>query len=212
MKVYDLTHIIEESMPVYPGTDSPRLFPACTIEKDGFKETLITMVTHTGTHIDCPKHLFQSGESTDNKDISSFFGKGCVLDFSFLKEEAVITKKLLLDAENTINTADFIILHTGWARFWNFPKYFGNFPVLDNQAAQYLSQFNLKGIGLDTISLDPVNHELTNHKIVLSKNICIIENLNNTDKLIGKEFLFTCLPLKIRNGDGSPVRAAGIVL
>jgi len=57
-----------------------------------------------------------------------------------------------------------------------------------------------------------VNHELINHKIILSKHICIIENLNNTEKLIGKEFLFACLPLKIKNGDGSPIRAAGIVL
>lgn len=212
MTVYDLTHVIEESMPVYPGTDGPRLSTACSLEKDGFKETLVTMFTHTGTHIDCPEHLFQSGESTDKKDISSFFGKGCILDFSFLKENAIITKKYLLESEKIINASDFVILHTGWARFWNFPKYFGNFPVLDKQAAQYLSQFNLKGIGLDTISLDPVNHELINHKIILSKHICIIENLNNTEKLIGKEFLFACLPLKIKNGDGSPIRAAGIVL
>ena len=55
MKVIDLTHTIKENMPVYPGTDTPKLMPANTYEKDGFKETLMQMYTHTGTHID-PQH------------------------------------------------------------------------------------------------------------------------------------------------------------
>ena len=38
MKVIDLTHIINEKMPVYPGTDKPKLTPANTYKKDGFKE------------------------------------------------------------------------------------------------------------------------------------------------------------------------------
>lgn len=50
MKVIDLTHTIKENMPVYPGTDTPKLMPANTYEKDGFKETLMQMYTHTGTH------------------------------------------------------------------------------------------------------------------------------------------------------------------
>lgn len=47
MKVIDLTHTIRENMPVYPGTEPPRLLPASTYEKDGFKETLLQMYTHT---------------------------------------------------------------------------------------------------------------------------------------------------------------------
>lgn len=58
MKVIDLTHTIKENMPVYPGTDTPKLMPANTYEKDGFKETLMQMYTHTGTHMDPPAHLY----------------------------------------------------------------------------------------------------------------------------------------------------------
>ncbi len=58
MKIIDLTHKISPDMPVYPGTEGPIFAPANSYEKDGFKETLLTMFTHTGTHMDPPKHLF----------------------------------------------------------------------------------------------------------------------------------------------------------
>lgn len=53
MKVIDLTHTIREGMPVYPGTDPPRLIPANSYEKNGFKETLLQMCSHTGNPGGC---------------------------------------------------------------------------------------------------------------------------------------------------------------
>ena len=50
MRCMDLTHLISREMPVYPGTEPPRLQPANTYERDGFQETLLTMYSHTGTH------------------------------------------------------------------------------------------------------------------------------------------------------------------
>ena len=52
MKVIDLTHIINEKMPVYPGTDKPKLTPANTYEKDGFKVILIRV------HMWIRRHIF----------------------------------------------------------------------------------------------------------------------------------------------------------
>ena len=40
MKIYDLTHTIRNDMPVYPGTEQPRLTTAYTIEEVGYRETL----------------------------------------------------------------------------------------------------------------------------------------------------------------------------
>jgi len=65
MRVIDLTHVIESSMPVYPGTEPPTFEPANTYEKDGFKETRISMFTHTGTHMDPPAHLFRNRATLD---------------------------------------------------------------------------------------------------------------------------------------------------
>lgn len=75
MKVIDLTHMIESTMPVYPGTEPPIFEPANTYEKDGFKETKITMFTHTGTHMDPPAHLYQGRTTLDAFSADQFIGK-----------------------------------------------------------------------------------------------------------------------------------------
>lgn len=74
MKVIDLTHTIWEKMPVYPGTDTPKFIPANSYEKDGFKETMLQMYTHTGTHMDPPAHLFAGGTTLDRFPASQFIG------------------------------------------------------------------------------------------------------------------------------------------
>ena len=63
--IVDLTHTIEPEMPVYPGTPSPSMEAACTVERDGYRETMLHMVSHTGTHMDAPCHLLPGGETLD---------------------------------------------------------------------------------------------------------------------------------------------------
>ena len=65
MRVIDLTHTITQDMPVYPGSGTPRLTLAGTYEKDGFKETLLQMSSHAGTHMDSPSHLFPNRTTLD---------------------------------------------------------------------------------------------------------------------------------------------------
>ena len=91
MKVIDLTHTIHESMPVYPGTEPPKFLPANSYEKDGFKETLLTMFTHTGTHMDPPAHLFAGRTTLDRFPPEQFIGKALVIDCVGLAEGAAIT-------------------------------------------------------------------------------------------------------------------------
>jgi kynurenine formamidase len=97
-------------------------------------------------------------------------------------------------------------------RHWKTPAYSGPFPTLASDAAGYLTRFNLKGIGIDALSIDPVGDiELAVHKILLSGNLIIIENLTGLEKWLNNDFLFCCLPLKIEEGDGSPVRACALI-
>ena len=86
MKVIDLTHVIKEDMPVYPGTEPPRLEPANTYEKDGFKETRISMFSHTGTHMDPPAHLFPGRITLDQFPPEQFIGRAVVIDCRDLPE------------------------------------------------------------------------------------------------------------------------------
>lgn len=63
MKVIDLTHTITEKMPVFPGTEQPQLITVNNYDENGFRETLLKITTHTGTHIDPPAHVY-SGKAT----------------------------------------------------------------------------------------------------------------------------------------------------
>jgi arylformamidase len=210
--IKDLTHPMESNMPAFPGSTPVNLVTAATFEQDGYHEIRMDCSTHTGTHIDCGYHLLSDGLNTQSTPVNQFYGKGMVVDCSDIPAGEVIPKEFLQQREKDILNSDFLLIHTGWSRYWGKEEYFRKFPVLHQDAATYLSNFNLKGIGSDTSSFDPVDSvELPVHHILLSKGIILIENLVNLKSLPEHDFAFSCFPLKIKNGDGSPVRAVGIV-
>lgn len=72
MTAHELTHTIRNDMPVYPGTEQPRLTTACTIDQCGYRETLLHMFSHTGTHMDAPAHMLRDGTALDCYDAAKF--------------------------------------------------------------------------------------------------------------------------------------------
>jgi kynurenine formamidase len=210
MKVTDLTHVVSSEMPVFPGTEPPIFEKVITLEKDGYLEAKITLYSHTGTHIDAPAHMLSNGPYLDNIAVENFIGTAAILDFTNIKTKSLDVDSLKLYKEK-INKVEFVIIRTGWSKYWGEKEYFEEFPSLTETAAQWLSEFNLKGIGIDTVSIDDINSTtFTVHKILLQNEILIIENLTNLG-LIGSEyFILSVLPLKNKNADGSPVRAVAI--
>lgn len=208
MKIIDLSHIINPDISVFPGTEKP-VFERKEIE--GYPEVKITMYTHTATHMDAPIHIIKGARTLDELPIDRFIGKAIVIDCKHLAGKN-ITLDFLKQFVDKIKNIEFILFNSGWSAKWKTDAYFENFPTLTQEAATWLTQFKLKGIGLDSISLDPVpDLTLPNHKIVLAKEILIIENMTNLDSLPNEEFIFQCFPLKIEKADGSPVRAVGMV-
>lgn len=209
MKVIDLTHTISEDMPVFPGTKSPVIVDGCTIDKDGFAEKTLTMFTHTGTHMDAPAHVLKGKRTLDQFPAGHFVGKAVVLDCTSL--EGKINLSDLKKIEIKLESADFLILKTGWDQYWGKGSYFNDFPVLSIDAAKYLIQLDLRGIGVDTISVDPVDAaNLPIHRVLFEKELIIVENLKLPIDL-PDEFIFSCLPLHLHDADGSPIRAVAMV-
>lgn len=209
MRVIDLTHTILENMPVYPGTEPPSLAPANSYEKDGFRETRLSMFSHTGTHMDPPAHLFAHRTTLDAMPPEQFIGKALVIDCTMLGEGEAITMNQLLPYGDRVHQADFLLFCTGWDQYWGTDAYFGDYPCVDDEVLDLILKGNYKGIGFDVIGLDPIaDVNLTRHKKLFEhKEIVNIENLTNL-QLCGKElFSFSCFPLKIIDSDGSPIRA-----
>lgn len=210
MPLIDLTHPLTNGMPVFPGSPPLVLDTLSNIGTHGFNEIQMHITTHTGTHIDCGKHLITGGFDTGSTSPERFYGQGLVIDCRH--EGFIIPAYLLRDLEKEKGKPDFILLHTGWSKFWGNAKYFTKFPVLSPDATEYLLSLNLKGVGVDAPSFDPVDSEsLPNHIKLLSDGLVLIENLTGLEHLPAEGFIFSCLPLKISEGDGSPVRAVGIV-
>ncbi|MCX6567180.1 MAG: cyclase family protein [Candidatus Aminicenantes bacterium] len=211
MNVVDLSHPLGEAMPVYPGTEPPRITDACTIAGNGFAEKLLRLYSHTGTHVDAPGHILPGAATLDRFEAGRFIGPGCLLDVSRARGLRVEIADLEKDAER-IAVAEFAIFYSGWAKRWGDASYFYGYPALSETAAHWLAGFNLKGVGVDMISVDEMNStSMDIHKILLSKDMVIIENLAGLEPLIGREFVFSCLPLNIISGDGSPVRAVAMI-
>ena len=196
-------------MPVYPGDDTPKLIPVSTYEKDGFKETLLQMYSHTGTHMDTPAHIFAGRTALDEFPIEQFIGKALVIDCRDLEEGQLISMERINKVLDRAKKADFLLFNLGWDKRWGTDSYFGDYPCIDDEVLDFMINGNYKGIGFDVMGLDPISDvNLPRHKMLFQDtDIINIENLKNLDLCGSDLFYFSCFPLKIENCDGSPIRA-----
>ncbi len=209
MHVIDLSHIIHTGMPVYPGDESANLRRTHFVNRDGFAQTILTMSSHTGTHLDTAAHLFADAPGLDCLGPDNFTGWGAVVDLTGINKP-FIEPTDLTDLSDT-NGLDFVLLRTGWDIHWKTDRYYADFPALSETAARFLGGLGLKGVGMDTPSPDPVHSQtLPAHIALLDHGLIIVENLTNIGELPSEGFIFCCLPLRLKDGEGSPVRAVGM--
>lgn len=212
MKVIDLSHTIAVDMPVFPGTSQPALTPALTIAEHGFAETMLSMVSHTGTHMDAPSHMIEGAPGLHSFSADKFFGLALIIDYPPCAGPSIELKPLQ-QMKDKIERADFVLFNTGHSQKWGKADYFSAFPILTREAAEYLVSFPLKGLGIDAISFDEV--ETANspiHHILLGTGLILIENLTNLRQVQGEYCMLAAFPLKYENADGSPVRAVALEL
>jgi len=208
MRIIDLSYVIKERMPVYPGTPEVEIKQFSRVKNEGYAEKEMRLGTHTGTHMDAPAHMIEGEKTLDQFFLSKFTGRACLIPFSHDDLEGKDKVEYLSGFESVIRDSEFVILYTGWSKRWGNDDYFANFPALDKNSAEYLSGFHLKAIGIDAISIDMADSEnFEAHHTLLSQEILIIENLCHLDEIRQSSFLFSAFPLLIEGSDGSPVRA-----
>ncbi len=197
MKVIDLTVLLNEDTPVYPGDPKTIIKPAGVLEKDGYADHQITLSTHVGTHIDAPAHMVLGGETLDKIPTEQFMGRGVYIKLDAKKFDL---KKLEVAG---ITKGDIVIFDTGLAGDYHKQSYFEDYPQIPNDVAQFLIDKKVNMVGMDMCSPDHEPFEI--HKVLLSGGVLIIENLTNLVKLNGETFEIIALPLNLEI-DGSPAR------
>jgi len=206
---HDLSHIITEDMPVYPGEPEPEFIPHLKLGKDKVNVSVLHLGSHTGTHIDAPKHFLRKGTSIDKMPIERFIGETVIVDLSRNGKRKGITDLDLDKYSSLIQEGDIVLIYSGTSESWqNYSKIKGNFAYLEPSAARWIVDHKIKCVGIDSLSMEKFGFiEGTSHKILLSNGIGIIEGLNkNLKHFTGKRMFLISLPLLLKGIDGSPAR------
>ena len=221
MQIIDLTHEIHDGMPVYPGDPVPAIRGALTHEEDYCHVDELRLGSHTGTHIDAPYHFLSGGSTIDAIPIERFLGVGVVVDASAKQDLEPIGEPELSPAAGRVQRGDFVLLRTGWDRFFGTQRYFRH-PYLSAGGARFLLGLGAALVGIDAMSVDPSAADAAGtgpgakpeeetaypaHDILLGNDVLIVENLCRLDRIPQPRGMFSFLPLKLRGSDGSPVRA-----
>lgn len=216
MRVVDLTQTIEQGMPVHHTQPEVKITAWSVHPSDPklINGQYLTLGEHTGTHVDALSHMLPQKDlpSIDEMPIENFMGKATCIDLSHLETGEFITleevKQSLDSAEVEISTLDILLLHTDHLRKTMGTSAVFNGPGLTIEAAQWICTLGIRAFGIDTLApglKGKSNKEV--HEVCGKTKVTHYEGLANLHLVVGQTFKFIGLPLKIKSGTGSPVRA-----
>ena len=187
MKIYDISQEVF-SCAVYPGDPKPEKKTMCSLDAgDVCNLTALAMCAHNGTHIDAPFHFLPGGKTVEQLDLSIFVG-----DCYLARHSGDVTAA---DAAHILNKAAGI------------PRILLGGPLtVTEEAAEVFADGGICLLGNEGQSVGPENAPMAVHKILLGKNIALLEGIVLKSIPEGRYFL-SAAPLNLSGSDGSPCRA-----
>ncbi|WP_080846115.1 arylformamidase [Cytobacillus gottheilii] len=201
MTIIDITRSLKNGMPVWPG-DTPFSYKisSALAENGSANVGMVTMSTHTGTHVDAPFHFDDTGKRIEELDLSLYIGPALVIE---IRNKAYITVEDL--QKHDIQGMKRLLIKTGsWPDAAVFPE---SYTYIDPEAASFLASAGVRLLGVEAPSVDPLNSkEMLAHHALNNEGIYILESIDLHAVETG-EYELIAMPLKIEKADGSPVRA-----
>ena len=221
MNLVDLTHPLTPDVPTWYGNCGFQ----CEVTKDygnekgvKFRTQRLAFEAGVGTHMDAPAHCVPGGLTIADLSLEDLVVPCIMLDVSVIADESYkLTPQDIHDFEKRygkIEAGVFVILYTGWSRFWHTPETYRNhyrFPCVTKEAALKLLERDVKGIGIDTLSPDRPESGYPVHDLFLNAGKYIIENIANAHLLPAKGSQMIALPLKVVGATEEPVRLIGFL-
>jgi len=205
MIIHDVSMLIEPDMMVYKDKPSKKpVFENMGNHSNGVShESKVSLDIHTGTHIDMPLHMIESGKTMDTFDFTRLMTSAKVFDMTHL-ESPVIS---LSDIKSfDIVKDDFIIFKTKNSFYDKTKGFEYDFVYVDESAARYLTEINVNGVGIDALGIERAQDNHLTHKLLLQQDIIILEGLELKDIKEGP-YQLVALPIKLKGTEGSWVRA-----
>ncbi len=208
-----MPRIVDLTLTVQPGMRGVDFEINSTIAGKGWNTTLLHLYSHSGTHLDAPYHFIAHGERVDELILDKCVGQALVIDLTSLKPRELITVEHMAAYAEKIGPGARLLLRTDWSTRAGSPEYRSHLPRVSLPLAEWLAERRIALLGVEPPSVADVNdrEELTSvHRALLEAGIVVVEGLVNLDELRQEEVTFIALPLKLKGGDGSPVRAIAI--
>src|SRR6476646_3782343 len=190
----DVSVSLTARIPAYPGNPEFELQPIKRIAAGGSSNvSKLVMGTHTGTHVDAPKHFFDDGAGVDALPLDLLLGRARVVEVT---KRGGIGKDELAAAGLREDLR--VLLKTSNSALWNGEGF--------HQDYTYLADQGVKVVGIDYLSVEQFKKPgAPAHRALLSQSVIIIEGLNLSEAEAGMYEMY-CLPLRIAGSDGAPAR------
>ena len=180
--------------------------------------TVFTMNSHIGTHIDAPRHFYAEGESIDSLQLERVvMREAVVIDVSHKAAGEGVTAEDLQQSRVRPKPGQVAVIKTLWTdRAWGTPEFWDQTVYLDPSVGEWIERHGVAAVAMDCFPEKPFwrmilePHERgANHKRWLKAGIPMIQMLTHLGRL-GPTFTIIALPLRLKGMDGSPARVVGI--
>jgi arylformamidase len=205
MAIHDISLSISESLVVWPSDLPVRITHRSHLDKgDHATVSRLEMGAHAGTHVDAPAHFLQGGAGVDTLDLSALVGLALV---ATAREADALTADVLAELAIPLG-AERVLFRTRNSDLWarDAREFAEDFVAITQDGARWLIERGIRLVGVDYLSVSPYGESKPVHEMLLQAGIVLVEGLNLSGIRPGM-YQFTCLPLKIKGGDGAPARA-----
>ena len=202
--MYDISIPIQPGMVVWAGDMPVELETLGTVASGGSAVSRLTLGTHTGTHVDPPRHFIEGAGSVHEMPLDAMIGPCVVRHF---EERFEITAEQLEQANIPEGTTR-LLLSTPNGAFWDSATFHDDYTGLSLDGAEWCVQRGIRLVGIDYLSIEQVNSATKwgTHTTLLGAGVVVLEGLDLRQVPEG-EYNLVCLPLLIQGGDGAPARA-----
>lgn len=200
MKYFDISPLISNDIAVFPGDQPFHRNVSLDIRKDHLELSSMQTTLHLGAHADAPVHYHKEGCDIAERELEFYFGQCQVITVNTKAKR--ITPE---DLESIEITAPRVLFRT--LSFPNPNQWTDDFIALSPELINFLASKDVMLVGIDTPSVDPADSkELESHQAIYQNNMAILEGLVLSE-IPDDCYQLIALPLKIKSGDASPVRA-----
>lgn len=205
MKIYDISLTIQPGMVVWPGDPKVELYRKEKIE-DGANANVSYMgiSVHTGTHVDAPYHFLNDGSAVDVMPLEVLVGPVLVVE---LPDSVKQIDEEIINSLSFNEPIERILFKTRNSKFWSQDagEFHPDFVAISADGAQALIDHGIKLTGIDYLSIAPYKNSRPTHEIILKAGMVVIEGVD-LSKVQPGNYTLVCMPLKLKDTDGSPAR------